>query len=64
MVGLDRVYDIALSWEVQSEGLDSSLEEAVLVESYLPGASFSLKQLNFLCLVPVSVNIEAGPSTA
>ena len=40
MVGTDRVYDIiALSREVQqSEGLDSRLEEAVLVECYLPGA--------------------------
>ena len=42
MVGIDRVYDIiALSREVQqSEGLDSCLEEAVLVECYLPGAYF------------------------
>ena len=45
VVGIDRVYDItALSREVQqSEGLDSSLEEVVLGECYLPGACFSLK---------------------
>ena len=45
MVGIDRVYDIiALSREVQqSEGLDSSLEEAGLVGCYLPGACFSFK---------------------
>lgn len=53
-----RVYDImAVSWEAQqSEGLDFGLEEAVLVESHLR-ASISHRQLSFLCLVSVLVNI-------